>query len=485
MPFNLLLLLGAAFLVGSALALLRRSRRTILLERLRAGGRRVSGARTPPRSLSPSQKTEIPLEVDYSDSFPPSRRSTLVGILKDEELDEPTEDWTKNMLPIETSYSKADDTKRLPCGFSVKEIKALGNFPDYATLSGVPLPNPCPEFDINKALPRPYRPFRWPYHQTMSLSKLQPDWWIELENTYIERIQQRKTLFTQHGTDVLDALPGSELACKELMETAVQFLCARYPHYFSLSADKSMLQNRILNSETNLCATHPLHVLLDNVPEDFAVMLRDERSGRYVLRAGVICSALGWNLGTKLGKHLADIHAPIPDYKEKMAFSMDRYFSKKPTDKPIQRGSWGLEIKTPLYAPPSSPLLTHRTHQLPASLLPLSDIHLRVDWQTLRRLPLSGAVIFNFKALFTPVQEFKDEPRVPGLLLKVLEEGKKELMEYKGTWHVEHVVKDVLRAWHEEQVAKGWVEEGWEAETLGESPWFEGWEGKWRGMQGF
>lgn len=167
MPFNLLLLLGAAFLVGSALALLRRSRRTILLERLRAGGRRVSGARTPPRSLSPSQKTEIPLEVDYSDSFPPSRRSTLVGILKDEELDEPTEDWTKNMLPIETSYSKADDTKRLPCGFSVKEIKALGNFPDYATLSGVPLPNPCPEFDINKALPRPYRPFRWPYHQTM------------------------------------------------------------------------------------------------------------------------------------------------------------------------------------------------------------------------------------------------------------------------------------------------------------------------------
>ena len=111
------------------------------------------------------------------------------------------------------------------------------------------------------------------------------------------------------------------------METAVQFLCARYPHYFSLSPDKSILRNGILDSETNISATHPLHVLLDNVPEDFAIMLRDERSGRYVLRAGVICSALGWNLGTKLGKHLADIHAPIPDYKEKMAFSMDRYVS--------------------------------------------------------------------------------------------------------------------------------------------------------------
>jgi hypothetical protein len=158
----------------------------------------------------------------------------------------------------------------------------------------------------------------------IALSKLQPDWWIELENTYVERIKQRKELFAQHGTDVLNALPGSELACKEIMEMVVQFICARYPQYFSLSDDKKVLRNSILDSETHLSNTHPLQVLLDNVPEDFAVMMRDDRSGRYVLRAGVICSAIGWNLGTKMGKELASIHAPIPDYKEKMRFSMDR-----------------------------------------------------------------------------------------------------------------------------------------------------------------
>ena len=47
------------------------------------------------------------------------------------------------------------------------EIKALGDFPDYEALSGVPLPEPYKEFDIKTALPRPYRPFRWQYHQTM------------------------------------------------------------------------------------------------------------------------------------------------------------------------------------------------------------------------------------------------------------------------------------------------------------------------------
>lgn len=55
---------------------------------------------------------------------------------------------------------------------------------------------------------------------------------------------------------------------------------------------------------------------------------------------GMICSALGWSLGSKFNKRLSEIHEPIPDYKEKMQFSMDRYFSKKPVNKPIQRTSY-------------------------------------------------------------------------------------------------------------------------------------------------
>jgi hypothetical protein len=42
------------------------------------------------------------------------------------------------------------------------------------------------------------------------------------------------------------------------------------------------------------------------------------------LRAAVICSALGWNVASKIDKRLDEIHEPIPDYKEKMQFSMDR-----------------------------------------------------------------------------------------------------------------------------------------------------------------
>jgi hypothetical protein len=157
---------------------------------------------------------------------------------------------------------------------------------------------------------------------------MESDWWLELESTYADRIRERQGLLAKHGDAVLQALPGSELACKELMEMSLQFLCARYPQYFTLDKDAMTFQNNILHTQSNLRTTEPLHVLFNNIPEDFAIMLRDEKTGFYLFRAGIICSSLGWNVASKIGMRLHEIHAPIPDYKEKMQFSMDRYARK-------------------------------------------------------------------------------------------------------------------------------------------------------------
>lgn len=282
---------------------------------------------------------------------------------------------------------------------------------------------------------------------------------------------------------MLQTLPGSELASKELMEMCLDFLCARYPQCFSLDKDNMVFHNNILETQTDLHTTEPMIALLQNVPEDFAMMIRDPETGLYSFRGGMICSSLGWNLGSKIGMKLHEIHEPIPDYKEKMQFSMDRYFAKKPTEKAIQRGSWGLEIDQPLFMPPDDPHEKLREAQDPTHTI--DRCHLRVDWQTLRRLPLSGAVVFNFKAVFTPVSEFRDEPYIPTLLLKVLREGKTSLMEYKSTWHTEHVVIPALEEHEKEQVEKGMMEKDWEPHTLEESPFFPGWEEKWHRLQGF
>ncbi|KAJ5241285.1 uncharacterized protein N7469_002876 [Penicillium citrinum] len=478
---------GLVFLAATAVYfIINYSYKKAFLNRQSLRGRKDSTAKTPPRSISPDKKqansTSSP--QSYNHALPPSRREALLrqkrAVIRWKAVDE--SEMRQNILPMTKDYRTSPGHLYTPTGFSIDDVKALGDFPDYATLSGVPLPQPYPEHQLDKALPRPYRPFRWSYHQTMSLTKLETDWWIELESTYKSRIAQRKDLFAKNGKAVLDALPGSELACKELMEMVLQYICARYPQHFTL-IDKRILKNRILNTEQDIRSKPPLEILLDNVPEDFALMLRDDETGFYFLRAAVICSALGWNVASKIGKQLHQIHAPIPDYKEKMQFSMDRFFTKMPTEKPIQRGSWSLEVGEPLYMPPGDPHEELRKYQDPG--LSIEDCTLRVDWQTLRRLPLSASIVFNFKAVFSPITEFRDEPGIPALVAKVVKEGKKSLMEYKGVWHVQHVILPKLEEWAKEQEENGLVPKYWEVATLDDSPWYEGWKEKWHRKQGF
>ncbi|KAJ8127212.1 hypothetical protein O1611_g6424 [Lasiodiplodia mahajangana] len=439
--------------------------------------RDLSRPTTPLLEKQPLSKPLASYTSDLATAFPPSQRDQfkeIVATLPSTQqkaignLSFTQETFERSLLRFEEEYSIADDSKYVYSGFSIREIKGLGDFPDYSILSGVPIPKPYLDFDIDRAKP--------------PLTKLEPDWWIELESTYKGRIAQRKELYAKHGSAVLQWLPGSELACKELMEIAIQFVCGRYPQYFSLSEDRLWLENKILGVRANIREKHPLLILLDHIPEDFAITLRDPDTGYYVFRAGIICSALGWNVASKIGLKLHEIHQPIPDY-HKMQFSMDRFFSKMPTNKPIQRGSWGLEVDQPLYMPPGDSHEAYRDFQ--DKSLTRSRLHLRVDWQTLRRMPLSGGIVFNFKALFTPIEEFRDEPYVPSLILQVLKHGKENMMKYKNTWHTEHVVVPTLEEYEQEQKKSGLIEKDWEPQTLDESPWFPGWEKKWHAQQGF
>ncbi|KAF4952819.1 hypothetical protein FSARC_12561 [Fusarium sarcochroum] len=439
----------------------------------------------------------------FLSTFPPSLRDEIIAsndpsaieIQKVLARSKPTtSELVKSQLPSTRTQDLSVIGQYTPTGFSSQEIEALGTFPDYSVLSGVPHPKSVPQFDIKTAEFRPFRPFRWTYHQTMSLMKFEPDFWIELEKNYFDRLKQRKELWDRYGTDILNYAPGSELACRELMETVLQYLCIRYPNSFSLTNSNTVFRNNLLNESTDLATTHPLHVLFQHVPEDFAIMLRDERDGMYYLKAGFICSSIGWTFGTHFERQLRAIHTEVNDYEEKMAKSMDRiiadlgllssFFSKMPVNKPIQRGSWFMEDWEPLFVTPAEYKKNGGTrHQ--GEKVTIEQCNLRVDWQTLRRLPLSGAIVFNFKAVFTPMMELRDEPYVPSILYKQITEGKPHLTDAKVHQHIREPVLDALREWKKEQLERGQVVADWKEETLPESPYYRGWEARWRSRLGF
>jgi hypothetical protein len=186
---SLITFLGVVVIVLTITALaFSKNQRDVLLGRLHTHRRRFSGASTPPRSFSPSKASPDtkeslpPTPPDYFKTFPPSRRLVLPELAGNttplnREMpigEEPSpQTLLDNPLPTTRSYDLENDVpKYTPTGFSTAEINAMGDFPAYDILSGVPLPQPYANFDPAKALPRPYRPFRWAYHQTMCKSRL-------------------------------------------------------------------------------------------------------------------------------------------------------------------------------------------------------------------------------------------------------------------------------------------------------------------------
>lgn len=168
---------GLLLLISTAAYLaVNKSQRDALIRHVAFRGRKASMAKTPPRSVSPEKSANAASPPSYSDVLPPPRREALLKIkgkrppTAAREVSE--KEIRDNILPMSADYRTAEGNRYTSMGFSVDEIKALGDFPDYATLSGVPLPNPYREFDIDKARPRPYRPFRWTYHQTMCMCSL-------------------------------------------------------------------------------------------------------------------------------------------------------------------------------------------------------------------------------------------------------------------------------------------------------------------------
>ena len=180
-------LLGLAFALCSAIALiLNPKRRNLLLGRLVPRRRSESGESSDFTSSKPTT-AHTDTASDYKDVFPPSRREVLRDIydrlpakLKGrrtpeqlvyahgaEVLHEKRPARVEAYAPIEKPAGELPGELLTPTGFSVDEIRKLGDFPDYAALSDVPPPQEYKGFDINRALARPYRPFRWAYHQTM------------------------------------------------------------------------------------------------------------------------------------------------------------------------------------------------------------------------------------------------------------------------------------------------------------------------------
>ena len=134
--------------------------------------------------------------------------------------------------------------------------------------------------------------------------------------------------------------------------------------------------------------------------------------------------ALG--LAEKMGKPLGAIHDSVPHYDERLAGPVERFFNKMTVGPISARMNWSLQIGTDLFTP-------HRAQrQAAASDLDNHQLCLRVENQTLRKLPRTGFVLFTIRTHIEPVSRWKHTPNAIDDLATMLNDMSSESQSYKG-----------------------------------------------------
>jgi hypothetical protein len=239
---------------------------------------------------------------------------------------------------------------------------------------------------------------------TMGLMALKPADWIEIDSRYAEEIALRKSLLEDRRDEVLAALPGAEAACREVLEQLAGFLPERFPDRFERAGVE--LLNRVNGDWWTVEGQigDPLGIAGCLVQEDLCIL--QEVEGELRLTAGVLCFPNRWRLSDKLGRPMIAIHGPVPSYAERLGKPVDRFIGLLAPDRPVWRLNWSLTDDPALFQP-----VGHGRQDTDPDITPENvgwRIFLRVERQTLRRLPRTGAVLFTIRTYQRPLEALAD-----------------------------------------------------------------------------
>ena len=282
-----------------------------------------------------------------------------------------------------------------------------------------PTLDPVPQF-------RPYDP--GPFRMAMALTAVAEPDWLELAEDYPTQMAERHRLLHATPGAVLACLPEAEAAARELLDVLVAHLCTHHAAWFERSG--RVLHNRLLGERIDLdCGMDALAIAGRLVQEDFCIM-QPHDNGHH-LTAAVLCFPTRWSLAEKLGRVLIDVHEKVPFYADRLANPVERFFRSLKPGRLAQRLNWSVIDDPALFQLNGKGRDGHDAAITPDNAL--AQLFLRVERQTFRRLPLSGAVVFGIRIHVTPLDRVAGDPGEAARLSAAIQALPADMVHYKST----------------------------------------------------
>ncbi|MFI7588192.1 heme-dependent oxidative N-demethylase family protein [Spongisporangium articulatum] len=169
---------------------------------------------------------------------------------------------------------------------------------------------------------------------------------------------------------------------------------------------------------------HPLDLAARYVAEDLCLV--DVTGPEPVLVAGSVVMPSGWLIGDKVGRPMLAVHEPVPQYAEQIGTASDQLLRKLTADRIVARVNWTMQAGDALFRPPGDP-------QPPVSgpAEAADVVHLRVEYQTLRRVT-DAHVLFTIRTALEPLTALADRPALLATTRDALANLPPDQRVYKG-----------------------------------------------------
>jgi len=271
---------------------------------------------------------------------------------------------------------------------------------------------------------RPYDGSTRPF--TVGLKPIGEEVWLEPDRFLDAHLTEKERLFSLDLPAVFRAEADTAETQREVLDLVADNLKRFHPNSYAF--ERRSATNRETGRRIEFGQEPALLTASKLVQEDLVIMRRGPEGYRLV--AASVCFPSSWRLSEKIGRSMSGIHEGVPDFNgARMGQVVERLFENLTTDQLVCRFNWSIYPDGNLHHPMPEGIPFTVTAET------LARLFLRVERQTLRRLPGSGDILFTIRIHHDPLAklaEQDDRKRIASDLRGQLMNLTEDQLDYKG-----------------------------------------------------
>ena len=292
----------------------------------------------------------------------------------------------------------------------------------------------------NAAPPFQHRPYEGPGQPfTVGLRPIAEDDWLEPDPSLAAHLAEKDRLFAKDLSVVFRAKDDTDAAQKEVLDLITDNL----RRFHGATHDVQLDRVRLRAPEREVfTAEKPALLTASRLVQEDLVIMRPSPEG-YRLVTASLCFPSSWRLSEKFGLSMTGIHESVPGFNRgRMGQVVARLFENLTKGQLVCRYNWSIYPDSNLHHPLPERIPFRVNDETFANLF------LRVERQTLRRLPESGDILFTIKIHHDPLSLLTDQDDraaiADGLKEQILMLDSEQLA-YKGLVEARDALVDTLQ----------------------------------------